>query len=93
MTSPYFLPSIFSLSSISPPTLKNNNAGLPPQGGPPMMDMQYQGGREGAEICLLVIISTISRVFPPATHGVAPQDQDIMGTNFIMDEGEGEGWG
>lgn len=46
-----------------------------------------------AEICLLVIISTISRVFPPATHGVAPQDQDIMGTNFIMDEGEGEGWG
>ena len=46
-----------------------------------------------AEICLLVIITTISRVFPWATRGVAPRDQDIMGTSFTMDEGEGEGWG
>ena len=46
-----------------------------------------------AEICLLVIITTISRVFPQETHGVVPQDQDIMGTSFTMDEGEGEGWG
>ena len=43
-------------------------------------------------MCLLVIITTINRVFPQATHGVAPRDLDIMGTSFTMDEGEGEGW-